>query len=126
MVIEIPFLQQPTKTRRTRARELKSGTREASSPKAGSLKRPSVLASTWTPSRRMTVLRNAQALLEKQSRQPGLSNDARQSACSHGVVKRNGNRNGRALGSLLHDAMTPALADRKEPMIFENPADIRA
>lgn len=42
-----------------------------------------------------------------------MSNDARQSACSHWIVKWDGNSNGRALGSLLHDAVAPARTDRK-------------
>ena len=65
-------------------------------------------------------------LFEKRPRQAGLSDYARQSACSDGVVKRNRNRDGRRLRPLLHDAMTAALADREETMLLENLADLQA
>lgn len=49
-----------------------------------------------------------------------------QRASSDGIVKRNRNRDGRALCPLLHDAVTAALADREETMLFENLADLQA
>jgi hypothetical protein len=42
------------------------------------------------------------------------------------MVKRNRNRDGRPLYPFLHDAMTAALADREETVLFENLADLHA